>query len=67
MNKKNDEYKRMTTREDEKALKDKNKVAKDEFEENVPPDQPPSDEVKKDLEGEKEVPAQKDKKRYSNE
>lgn len=60
--KKHDENKRMTTREDEAELDDKEKVSRDEFKEEVPPDQPPSEEIKKDAEREKDVQKQKDEK-----
>ena len=63
MDKKNDEHKRMTTREDEAELAEKEKVHGDEVREQVPPDQPPSDEIKEDAEREEDVQEQKDEKR----
>jgi len=63
MDKKNDEHKRMTTREDEAELEEKEKVNGDEVREQVPPDQPPSKEIKEDAEREEDVQKQKDEKR----
>lgn len=63
MDKKNDENKRMTTREDEAALEEKEKVDGDEVREQVPPDQPPGEEIKEDAEREEDVQEQKDEKR----
>ncbi len=63
MDKRNDENKRMTTREDEVELEEKETVEGGEVREQVPPDQPPSKEIKEDAEREEDVQKQKNEKR----